>query len=196
MARVDDVGATLLRAAEGVLATEGPGALTVRHIAEEAGVSTMNVYSRFGGKDGVVEHLFVEGFARLAAAMDQVPDTDDPLADLHLLGLAYRRFALDNPTYYSVMFERVVADFVPSTEAMERASATLSLLSARLARAMEMGALAPIDPLEAAAIVWSACHGVMSLELKSAGPSELDWEVVFRRTSEALMIGLVQGTAR
>ena len=196
MARVDEVGATLLRAAEGVLATEGPSALTVRHIAEEAGVSTMNVYSRFGGKDGVVDHLFTEGFARLAAAMDAVAETDDPLADLRLLGQAYRRFALDNPTYYSVMFERAVPDFVPSAEAMQRATATLSLLAARLARAMAVGALAPMDPLQAAAIVWSACHGVMSLELKSAGPSELDWEVVFRRTNEALLIGLVQGTAR
>jgi hypothetical protein len=72
----------------------------------------------------------------------------------------------------------------------------LSLLAARLARAMAKGALAPMDPLEAAAIVWSGCHGVMSLELKSAGPHELDWDVVFRRTNEALLIGLVQGTTR
>ena len=33
MARVDDVGATLLRAASDVLAAEGPAALTVRRIA-------------------------------------------------------------------------------------------------------------------------------------------------------------------
>ena len=190
------MGATLLKAAEAVLAAEGPGALTVRHIAHEAGVSTMNVYSRFGGKDGVVEHLFVEGFARLAAGMNTVPETDDPLADLRRLGTAYRRFALENPTYYSVMFERVVADFVPSADAMERAGDTLLLLAARLARAMDLGALAPMDPLHAAAILWSACHGVVSLEMKTAGPNEIDWAVVFRQTSDALLIGLVRGIDR
>ncbi|MGZ4674264.1 MAG: TetR/AcrR family transcriptional regulator, partial [Ilumatobacteraceae bacterium] len=65
MAQLDPVGSTLLKAASDLLATEGPAALTVRRIATAAGVSTMNVYSRFGGKDGVVEHLFVEGFHRL-----------------------------------------------------------------------------------------------------------------------------------
>ena len=46
---------------------EGPGALTVRRIAAAAGMSTMNVYSRFGGKDGVLDELFVDGFRRLGA---------------------------------------------------------------------------------------------------------------------------------
>jgi AcrR family transcriptional regulator len=196
VARVDDVGATLLKAAEDVLATEGPSALTVRHIANRAGVSTMNVYSRFGGKDGVVEHLFVEGFLRLASAMEAVPTTDDPLDDLRRCGLAYRRFALENPTYYSIMFERVVADYEPTAEGLLCAGNTLSLLAARLSRAMEMGAMAPADPWHAAAAVWATCHGVMSLEMKAAGPKELDWEQVFRSATEAMLTGLVQGSGR
>ena len=69
MVQLDSVGSTLLKAASDLLATEGPGALTVRRIANAAGVSTMNVYSRFGGKDGVVEQLFIEGFTRLGAGM-------------------------------------------------------------------------------------------------------------------------------
>lgn len=50
MVQLDSVGSTLLKAAGDLLAAEGPGALTVRRIAHAAGVSTMNVYSRFGGK--------------------------------------------------------------------------------------------------------------------------------------------------
>ncbi len=83
MAPLDPVGSTLLKAAGDLLAAEGPGALTVRRIANAAGVSTMNVYSRFGGKDGVVEHLFVEGFTRLGDGMRAVVATDDPIADLN-----------------------------------------------------------------------------------------------------------------
>ena len=55
----------LLAAAHDLLATEGPAALTVRRIAAAAGMSTMNVYSRFGGKDGVLDELFIDGFRRL-----------------------------------------------------------------------------------------------------------------------------------
>jgi hypothetical protein len=40
---------------------------------------------------------------------------DDPIADMVTCGLSYRQFAIDNPTLYSVMFDRVVPDFQPSS---------------------------------------------------------------------------------
>ncbi|MCB0956523.1 MAG: TetR family transcriptional regulator, partial [Ilumatobacter sp.] len=46
VSRLDDVGHALLDAADRLLTTEGAGALTIRRMASEAGVSTMNVYSR------------------------------------------------------------------------------------------------------------------------------------------------------
>ena len=187
--QVDSVGATLLRAANQVLATEGPAALTVRRIATAAGVSTMNVYSRFGGKDGVVEQLYLEGFRRLSQAMLDVPLTDEPIADLRACGVAYRRFALDNPTYYAVMFDGVV-DFAPTPDALQHAGETLWLLARRLERAMDGGVLAPSDPLGTAASVWATCHGVVSLERRHLGPAVLDWEHVYRKTVAALLRGL------
>ena len=155
MASLDPVGSTLLKAASDLLATEGAGALTVRRIANEAGVSTMNVYSRFGGKDGVVEHLFVEGFTRLAEGMRKVVATDDPVADMTTCGLSYRQFAIENPTLYSVMFDKVVPDFEPSIEAQLIAGSTLELLAGRIERAMKAGLLRPADRLNTAALVWA-----------------------------------------
>jgi AcrR family transcriptional regulator len=193
MSQVDAVGVTLLRAASDVLAAEGPGALTVRRIATEAGVSTMNVYSRFGGKDGVIDHLFIEGFRRLYESVEASPQTDDALADLRNCGASYRRFALANPTYYSIMFDRVVADYVPSPAAHEQAGATLQQLADRVARAMEMGALASDDPLITAASLWATTHGLVSLELKDAKPDYIDWARVFESTMTALVRGLVTG---
>ena len=187
----DEVAQTLLRAASDVLASEGAAALTVRRIANDAGVSTMNVYSRFGGKDGVVEHLYIEGFTRLSEAMASVPDTDDAMADLSALGVAYRRFALENSTYYAVMFDRAVPNYEPSPAAHEHAGNTLQQLADRLQRAMDMGALPQSDPLHTAASVWAACHGVVSLEMKVGGPPELDWTRVYVMATSALMLGFI-----
>lgn len=186
---LDEVGTTLLEAAGRLLATEGPAALTVRRIAGDAGMSTMNVYSRFGSKHGVVEHLFLRGFELLAAAMATVPQTDDPLADLRASGQAYRRFALEHTTLYAVMFDRAVPDFVPSDAAAATGMATLLELAGRLQRAMDTGQLRAREPLQTAAIVWSTCHGVVSLERKSS-TMPIDWEAVYRDACDNLLKGL------
>lgn len=187
---LDDVGNALLKAADTLLSSEGASALTVRRIATVAGVSTMNVYSRFGGKDGVVEHLFLQGFALLADAMHKVPETDDPMLDLEVCGASYRSFALDHATLYAVMFERVVADYVPNPEAQAAALGTLHLLAERLQRTMDAGILRPMDATHAAAIVWSTCHGVISLQLKHLELTYVDWQQVYLDATSAVILGL------
>src|SRR5215216_2531592 len=161
--RTDDTRAALLAAAHDLLATEGPSALTVRRIATTAGMSTMNVYSRFGGKDGVLDELFIDGFRRLAEAMDTARNTDDPDGDLRRCGELYRRFARQHPTYYSLMFDRVVPDFEPSAAAQEVAIGTLVKLQQRVERAMAAGALREGDSFAIATALWACMHGLVSL---------------------------------
>ena len=111
---VDGVEQALLAAAARLLTEEGPEALSVRRVAAEAGVSAMGVYSRFGGKQGLVEALFLDGFARLQQVLAAVPRTGDPVEDLLEGSRRYRRFALESPAAYAVMFSRAIPEFVPS----------------------------------------------------------------------------------
>src|SRR5207248_521667 len=71
----DEQSRAILGAASRILSEEGAGALTVRRIASEAGCSTMGLYSRFGGKDGVVDELYVEGFRELCESMSSIEKT-------------------------------------------------------------------------------------------------------------------------
>ncbi len=187
---LDEVGSGLVEAARELLERDGPGALTVRGIAAAAGTSTMNVYTRFGGKDGVIEQLYVQGFDLLAFAMHDAGTSEDPLADLHRCGQAYRNFALQHTTLYEVMFSDAVPDFDPSEAARLRGKATLEALAAKLDRAMQAGLLRRIDPLHAAAMVWSTCHGVMSLELSHRGKLPIDWPAVFTDATHTLIAGM------
>ena len=189
---LDEVGSGLVEAARELLERDGPGALTVRAIAAAAGTSTMNVYTRFGGKDGVVEQLYVQGFDLLAQAMHAAGTTDDPLADLHRCGRAYRSFALQHTTMYEVMFNEAVPDFRPSEDARQRAKATLDELAAKVERAMQAGLLRRIEPLHAAAMVWSTCHGVMSLELSHRDKLPIDWPAVFDDATHTLIAGMAR----
>lgn len=195
-ARSDEAREALLAAAHDLLANEGPAALTVRRIAAAAGMSTMNVYSRFGGKDGVVDELFVAGFRRLGAAMAATPTTDDPAADLIACGNAYQEFARRNPTYYSVMFDRVVPDFEPSERAVEYAQNALARVVDRVQRAIDAGQIRAGDPFTMASALWSCVHGLASLRARTP-PGQLDlfdWDAISEMATEAFVRGLAPAT--
>jgi AcrR family transcriptional regulator len=189
--RADDARQALLAAAHDLLATEGPGALTVRRIAAAAGMSTMNVYSRFGGKDGVLDELFVDGFRRLGETMQAAPSSDDPLDDIRQCGACYRRFAREHATYYSLMFDRVVPDFQPSPEARATALAALGQVAERVQRAMDAGRMVPGDAFTVAAGLWACEHGMASLEARTEADVDVfDWDAIAPLTVDALIRGL------
>src|SRR5579864_9740051 len=68
----------LIAAAEAVLIRDGPGAVTVRAVAAEAGIAPMGVYNRLGGKDGLIDALMIRGFDALRVAVAGL-DQPDPL---------------------------------------------------------------------------------------------------------------------
>ena len=181
--------ASLLAAAGELLAQGGTEALTVRNIASSAGVSTMGVYSRFGGKDGVVDALLGDGFTALLQAMRRLPPTDDPLADLLACASAYRRFALQNPTRYEVMFNTALAGFEPSQDSLTCAAASFAEVCANVQRALDAGVVGGYQAHEIAASVWAVCHGLVSLELIGKRPPILADDEPFERTIEALVRG-------
>ena len=63
----------------------------------------MGVYSRFGGKDGVVEELYKEGVERLFAAWASAKPTTRWTTS-GAAASSYRTNALANGTHYMVVF--------------------------------------------------------------------------------------------
>lgn len=150
----------LLDAALTILREEGAAALTVRNITDRAGCSTSGIYTWFGGKQGLVDSVFIEGFDSFGRAMGQAYTE----GDLVTAGQTYRSWALANPMHYLVMFGRAVPDYEPSEEALARASSAFDGLVAALARA---GA----DDAEVAAYhLYATVHGYVMLELMGLAP--------------------------
>ena len=160
-----EVERELLSAAEAVLVRDGPGGLTVRAVAAEAGIAPMGVYNRLGGKDGLVDALLIKGFDRLRAAIES-PDDPDMRTRLRDGGLRYREFALANPHFYAIMFEDAIPREHQSTEVEEHARACFGALVRAVEMASAAGVIAAPDPLEAAQQIWSAVHGAGALELR------------------------------
>lgn len=193
----DDTSVALLTAARRLLADHGPEALTVRRIASEAGMSTMNVYSRFGGKDGVIDELFSDGYRRLIEAIDSVPHTDDVIADLMNVAETYRQFARENPTYYGIMFRSAVPGFEASPESVDMALGGLAQLVGRVRRGQENGQILGVfDPQEVAAWLWASCHGMVSFELDEVATDHLNWPAIYHQGVTAALAGLHPAAVR
>jgi AcrR family transcriptional regulator len=153
-----------LAAAARLLGSEGTTGLSVRRIASEAGVSTIAIYHYFGGKDGILEALYQDGFQALEDALDAVPRTGDPIVDAEELALAYCEVARSRPTYYEIMFSRPVPGFEPTDESVARAMKTWNAFYTNFERAEAQGRLT-MSASDAALLVWSSGHGLLMLQL-------------------------------
>ncbi len=166
----------------GVLREHGAAELTVRRVAQLADASTMGIYSSFGSRLGMLEAVYRRGFELLRDELATVPPGP---AAARILGLAraYRRFALDNPALYALMFERPLPDFDPSTALRSQMlGATFDLLTGEVAR------LHDGDPVRPAYLIWTAVHGLTSLELTHAVRSPLPgWFVDSPEAGEAVL---------
>lgn len=179
-----DQRATILAAAIEILHQRGAGALTVRSVAGLAGCSTTGVYTWFGGKNGLVEAIFVDGFKRFGEALDSAAPGAGTTEHLAALGEAYRTWALSNPTHYMVMFARAVPDYEPSDEALAAAMATFDQLVVATRAAVAEDALGG-EPFELAHHLWAGIHGYVSLELACMDPRESESD-----RAEAFRVGL------
>lgn len=158
----------VLDVASRLLADEGPSALTMRRLASEVGASTMVLYSRFTGRDELMGQLLTEGFARFGDALGEVSHPD-AFEQLRELGRAYRRFALENTSYFRLMWGPLACPpGHPPMPQGRRAYQALVLSVTRVLAALDRPAR-EAEPL--ALSVWSAVHGFVSLELSGAlGP--------------------------
>jgi AcrR family transcriptional regulator len=159
MARTKDpaVRTLLIERAAHMLRTREP--ITLRSLVAGTGVSTMAVYTYFGGMDGVWQALRQEGFTRLAARFATVAASEDPVRDLTALVAAYLGNALDHPDLYRAMFD---ANF--DLEDLAAADATLEYLVQAAERSRKADRFrADTVPLELATQSWTVAHGLVSL---------------------------------
>jgi AcrR family transcriptional regulator len=149
-ARIVERAAGMLRAREPV---------TLRSLVAGTGASTMAVYTYFDSLDGVWRAVRQEGFTRLAAQLDLVHVTDDPVGDLTEQLSGYLQYALDEPDLYRVMFD-VHADL----EDAQAADATLGRVVETVRRCQAAGRLdSRSDALDTATKCWVLMHGIASL---------------------------------
>lgn len=162
---------SLLDAAEDLLRAGGPGAVSVRAVADAAGTSTRAVYSVFGSKEGMLHHLARRGYRYLADLVDTLPVTNDPATDLVRLGIhGFRRFALERPHLFRLTFEQVTPDMHEDDVVLKAQRLAYDGLTLYLERARTAGLIDEDVIHEAAFQFHAVCYGLASNELLNEPP--------------------------
>jgi AcrR family transcriptional regulator len=139
---------------------------TIRSLATAVGTSTMTIYTHFGGMPGLWSAAREEGFRRLAAALAEVRERDDPGEQVMALASAYVGNAFAHPGLYLTMFDarHALPDPRIADHSFER-------LIAAAERARQAGRFrTEVDSGTAATRMWSVAHGLVMLTLTGALP--------------------------
>ena len=169
----------MLHAAVGLLDEHGPDALQTRKVASAAGTSTMAVYTHFGGMRGLIAELADEGYRQFDVALT-VAETADPVADVFTLGTAYRRYAIEHPHMYRLMFGSTSAHGI-NAPAGNLLGLTIAKIEQRIPsfaqvvhavqRSARAGRIAVGPEADDATVIataaqfWALVHGFVMLEL-------------------------------
>ena len=109
-ATLADIKAAALRQLRDV----GPAALSLRAVAAELEMSAGALYRYYDGRDGLLTELITDGFADLAAALTRVRDQHDgdDIADaLFAVSMAYRRWAMQHPHEFALLYGTPIPDY-------------------------------------------------------------------------------------
>lgn len=148
-----------------LLVQEGPNALTMRRIAEIVGCSTTVLYTMFGNKQGLVDELYLRGFDILQESLEAISPSSDSRNYIYTLCFAYRDFAIANPSYYSIMFLKVIPEYNPSEANLKLGQESLELLVRAIGDCVIDERLTEDEAWEIARVIWATVHGHVGLEL-------------------------------
>ncbi len=167
----------LVDAATQVVTETGSESLSLRALARRAGVSSGAPYRHFTDRDAVLCAVATNGFRRFDAALantDEQSATLPPVERVEQLGVAYVRFAAEEPNLFRLMFgplaPRVGVD-AELDEVRRRAGAHLPRALTR-AQAAGFGTDSSLEEL--VELAWALVHGVAALHLDGlAGSSDV-----------------------
>lgn len=177
----------ILDAATRILEETGrEGALSLRGVAREVGISAPSIYLHFKDKNELFWTVLAAAYRALAAAMGEAGrtaarDGADPWHQLSATVAAYRRFAIDKPRRYRLMFS---LEYEPQQQPpADRPLATVHRAWTNAVDAY-LSAVSPDRRAEAQTLsthLWTAMHGQLVLWRTLPGP---------HASSEAILIEL------
>jgi len=134
----------LIDAALHLVEEVGPESVSVREAAKRAGVSPGAPYRHFSNKTALMTAVAEQAMAQFRAEIAQAVGTvasDDPMERFAAIGVAYLRWAFQNPTQFQIISTRSLLDWDGSEPLRRDNDAVRSLLEESMVEAQRRGML-------------------------------------------------------
>ena len=145
-----------------LLETGHAKAVSIRSVSQRVGVTPPSIYLHFADKDALLDAVCGRYFEQLDEVMQQVA-ADQPTAveRLRAQGLAYFRFARENPELYRIA---MMAEGRPGSDVdMALNSSAFLHIRDSVQSLMDEGSYPPGDVTTAALELWTVAHGMSAL---------------------------------
>ncbi|MFI5782991.1 TetR/AcrR family transcriptional regulator [Nocardia sp. NPDC051570] len=160
--------ATIVEIAARLLREQGTPAVTVRAVAQAAGMQAPTIYRYFEDKDALLDAIADHVFAAYIAGKTLAEDLGDPIADLRAGWDTHIGFGLTNATLFGLLTD-------PGRPHSPAAAAGLEVLRARVRRVAATGRLR-VTERRAVELIHAAGTGAV-LTLLSLPPADRDLEL-------------------
>jgi AcrR family transcriptional regulator len=161
----------LITACVALIEAEGIGAVSLRRVAREAGVSPGAPYHHFADRSALLAAISVRGYDLLAGQLRQArQQAPTAVRALGALVETYVGFARDHPAYLHLMLRPELSQPRHHPETQTAGDQAIQLLTAVVEDCQREGTAPPGDPGPLVAMVWALAIGIVTLWLD--GPLE------------------------
>lgn len=163
-----DLKNALIEAGADILAKDGVSGLSLRKVAQKAGVSHAAPYAHFADKQALIAAISTDGYRRLYEALSTAAQqhADDPARQLIEGAWAYVQFALNDTDHFKITLSGVIEKEKDYPAFVEISQQSFALVVQIVAACQRAKVLKP-GPSDLIAVgVWSLIHGFVSLILE------------------------------
>lgn len=174
-----------------IIERDGIAGLTLRAVAEAAGVSRQAPYHHFGDKDGLLAAIAVAGFTQLAELLRiEAARHSDSAERLVALGVAYVGLARRAPQRFHLCSGIHIRPHSGRSELARARDGARAVLDQAVAEYLAVQGVPEVSPAVAGAAAWAMAHGLARLLLEQAvrpGKDGLPSEEQLMRQSLAML---------
>jgi AcrR family transcriptional regulator len=183
----------ILSAACDIYLLEGYKGMSMRKVAQKAGISPTAIYRHYENKEALHHQVLREGFRTFDSYLQAALAGRSALERLNLAAERFFAFATEQKKYYEILFLTMdhTVEHTIKGALFKDATVSQNFMVDRVRDCMQDGTLKKDDPEEVAMLLLSTCNGFFGMYIsKKVSDTPAEMKAKYQRMYQRLQKGL------